>query len=344
MDDFTFIDALSGDSISLDFSTGEARAAHSEVQDSEAKSIFFPGCSLLNYAMPLLRAVYGTLLEAGAVDGISILCCGKILSYEPNGTVLRDSFEEQLRCAVYERRIEKFVCACPNCVKALRDAFALDPRTKDVKIEALPQVMADLGYRLDKRTCARLVKGDENADILFAIHDSCPDREYGQFARGIRAITPDDIRVDPEHSWKRSVCCGSLPRAAGKFAQADKCADLNGREALDVGADAILTACMSCDFQLNMAQPHVQCVHFLEMLYNWRVDWTQVGQYMKLRFLFNDTLGAIDEDSDRNFEGLGNATRVDIAASGQDGACDALCQTESSDVSFSNKNVVDIGE
>lgn len=353
MEDFVFIDALTGDSVGLVYAGGQATISKGSGEVPKCTSVFFPGCSFLNYAMPLVSAVYGTLLDAEQVDGISVLCCGKILSYEPNGDALRESFEEELRAAVSKTDIERFICACPNCVKALREAFECDERTDHIKIDVLPQVFADLGYKLDKGTCARLIKGDEAASVLFCVHDSCPDREYGDFARGLRALIPEDMWVDPAHSWKRSICCGSLPRAAGKFEQADRCADINGREALDVNADAIITACISCDFQLNMTQPYVQCVHYLEMLYDWRIDWARTSAMMKLRFLFNDTLGAIESsDGQRMFAGVGNSVGVGpetISDVEVDIMLDADLDPDSadirsaSDVAFSNRGVEQIG-
>ncbi len=349
MEDFVFIDALTGDGIGLVYDGGGATLTRGDGTPPACESVFFPGCSFLNYAMPLVSAVYDTLLDAGTVDGISVLCCGKILSYEPEGDALRASFEDELRDAVAKTSIRRFVCACPNCVKALREAFATDERTRGIQVDVLPQVLADIGYRLDKAACARLVKGDEEADVLFCVHDSCPDRHAGDFARGLRALIPEGMGADPAHCRERSVCCGSLPRAAGKFEQADKCADLNGREALDVGADAIITACVSCDFQLNMAQPHIQCVHYLEMLYSWRIDWASTGATMKLRFLFDDTLGAIEKaGSQRAFAGMGGAATVAdaqtdaLVGEGMDPA--SIDAQASADVAFSNRDVDQIGE
>lgn len=308
MEERVFIDCLTGDTLTFDMASSEVVLERGDGNALRTASVFFPGCSLINYAMPLAAAVYDTLLDAGVVEGISVLCCGKILSYEPNGAALRESFEEELKDHIAQAAVERIVCACPNCVRALREAFVDDPRMAGVRIEVLPQVLADLGYRLDPATCGLLVKGDPEAGVLLCPHDSCPDRDRGEFADGLRALMPEGMWVDPEHCRSRSVCCGSLPRAAGKHEAADKCAGINGAEAVAVEADAIITACMSCTFQLNMAQSSIQCVHYLEMLYSWRIDWTRVGQWMKLRFLFEETLGAIVKDaasSGRAFEGLG---------------------------------------
>lgn len=307
MQDYTFADALTGDVVSFDYQTGDARLlSHAEDGKLPAcTSLFFPGCSFINYAMPLVSAVYDTLSAAGAVDGISLLCCGKILSYEPDGDAVRARFEGQFCDHLANTGIKRIVTACPNCLRALRDAFARDERVSGVEVVPLPQVLADLGYRVDRDTAAEMIKGDANAPVLLCTHDSCPDRETGEFADGLRAILPDGLWVDPAHCRNRSICCGSLPRAAGKFEAADKCAQRNGEEALDAHADAIVTACMSCVFQLNMAQSSVQVLHFLELLYSWRINWAQVGGWMKLRFLFDETLGVVDDSNGRVFAGLG---------------------------------------
>lgn len=307
MPDIQFTDALTGTRVIQNGKTGEMHTLTSDEGLPACTSLFFPGCSMINYAMPLVSAVYDTLLQHAEVDGISLLCCGKILSYEANGEEVRASFEQQLRDHLASTSIKRIVCVCPNCMKALRDALSVDERVSDIEVVALPKLFARLGYRLDRSTVARILKDDESAEVLLCPHDSCPDREFGEYADGLRDMMPSDMWVDPEHNRKRSVCCGSLPRAAGKAKAADKCADLNGREALAVSADAIVTPCMSCAFQLSMAQSHIRAVHFLELLYDWPIWWASAPAWMKVRFLFDDVLGAteLDEASGRLYASLG---------------------------------------
>ncbi len=301
-----FVDALSGSAVAFDYTTGEAYLAEDGAAPPSCTSLFFPGCSLINYAMPLASSAYETLTEAGCVDGISLLCCGRILSYEPGGDDIRASFEDQLCDRLAQTDIVRIVTACPNCFKALGNALSEDERTSRIEIVALPRVLAELGCRIDRDGAALLMKGDATAPLLLCTHDSCPDRKVGEFARGLRALMPEGLCVDPEHCFEHSLCCGSLARAAGKTEAADDFARRNGQEALDVGADAIVTACMSCVFQLSMAQSAVPAVHFLELLYSRRIDWASVGAWMKLRFLFDETLGVIESSgSDRVFKGLG---------------------------------------
>ena len=63
-------------------------------------------------------------------------------------------------------------------------------------------------------------------------------------------------------------------------------------------------------------------VHYLELLYNWRIDWAHADMYMKLRFLFDDVPhkeGA--QASNRAFVALGNAAdSADAGDAAVDGA------------------------
>lgn len=303
--EYRFKDALTGSTIECDFPMLDARITKGELDS--CTSLFFPGCSLVNYALPLVSAVLDTLKQQGIADGISFLCCGKILSYEPDGDVKRATFEEQLIERLLETDIKRIVAACPNCVKALRDAFAKDERVAErgIEVVALPAELAKVGYRIDAGTAALLVKGSADERVLLCTHDSCPDRDMGEFADGLRELIPEGLWVDPAHARNRSLCCGSLPRAAGKFEAADKLAHRNGEEAVETGADAIVTACLSCAFQLTYCQPYIQVVHYLELLYSWRIDWSLTGGLMKLRFLFDENLGVEEvEESHRAFVAL----------------------------------------
>ena len=306
MERFEFIDAIAGATVIHDAETGELYVRKGDGSLPEATSVFFPGCSMVNYAMPLLEIVYDTLTSHGSVDGISVLCCGKILMYEADGDVLRPSYERDLIERLAATSIKRIVLACPNCMLALRNCLMDDPRTADIELVTLPQELVRLGYRVKGSEISEIVKGDGNASTLLCIHDSCPDRQFGEYAEGLRDILPSNFWADPLHSRSRSVCCGSLPRAAGKIEQADKCADLNGTEALQVSADALVTSCMSCAFQLNAAQHHVPAYHFLEFLYGRPIDWAAAPYFMKVRFLIDDYMGAttLDDVTARKYASL----------------------------------------
>ncbi|MBQ3300690.1 MAG: (Fe-S)-binding protein [Eggerthellaceae bacterium] len=304
MDEYTFEDALASCTVTCAFPGLEAtRIRHEGTADKEGcTSLFFPGCSFLNYGLPLVKAVYDLLEGAGQADGISLLCCGKILAYEGDGGAARAAFEQQFRERITATGIRRIVAACPNCVESLRGLLAGSAETAKIEVVALPAVLVELGYRVDAQIASDLARQDErigNGNPVFCVKDSCPDRATGEFADALRAIMPPELIVEPAHNRKRSICCGSKPRAAGQMDAAQKCASRNGQEALEADANALVTACMSCTFLLSLLQKDVPVFHYLELLFNWRIGWDWADQYMKLRFLFDDALGT------REFTGIG---------------------------------------
>ena len=62
---------------------------------------------------------------------------------------------------------------------------------------------------------------------------------------------------------------------------------------------------MSCTFLLSKEQHDVPVFHYLELLYDWRIDWDNTPPYMTLRFLFDEP--APSEESRRTFVGLDSA-------------------------------------
>ena len=97
MEDYEFEDVLAGSTVTCGFPGLDTRVAAAD-GPRRARTLFFPGCSLINYALPLVKAVYDLLAQAERVEGISLLCCGKILSFEPDGKAVRAAFEDEL-CA-----------------------------------------------------------------------------------------------------------------------------------------------------------------------------------------------------------------------------------------------------
>ncbi len=312
MEPYVFEDALTGSTVTCSYPGLDAHTAKGAAGTGlpeQCESLFFPGCSLLNYGLPLVQSVYDLLHGAGQVEGLSLLCCGLILRYEPDGKTVRTSYEGQFRERVAAVGVRRIVAACPNCVSALRAMLSKDERTAAVEVVALPQVLVKLGYRVDAEVARRMLAAEveEGLPLLFSVHDSCPDRATGEFADGLRALMPSDLIVDPEHNRAHSQCCGSLVRATGNFAAADAQAKKRGEEAVAAGASGIVTACVSCTFQLTMAQHAVPVFHYLELLYDWRIDWARVDAYMKLRFLFDDPPGETGTDANpRSFVGLGS--------------------------------------
>ena len=306
MDEYVFEDVVARSKVSCSYPGLETVTSAASEGISSCKSLFFPGCSFLNYAMPLVQSAYDLLRNAGEVDGISILCCGKILEYEADGGAARADFEQQFRNHIAATDVKRIVAACPNCVAALRKLLAREKTTASIEVVPLPKVLVDMGYKIDAQTATAMVHADprieEGEAVVFCPKDSCPDRATGEFADALRAIMPEEIMVEPKFARKRSYCCGSRPRAAGHYDLGDKMARRHGDHAREVGANAIVTACVSCAFSLLGAGCSVPVFHYLELLFNWNIPWYYADGYMKLRFLFDDAAAA--REGTRSYKGI----------------------------------------
>ena len=118
MDGILMTDALTGCAVAVAADGSSARVSEGGSR-TRAASVFFPGCSMLNYAPALVSTLSDYLAQAGAVDGTSLLCCGKILDFEDDGAARRAAVDESLRRAVEAAGTERIVAACPNCAAAL---------------------------------------------------------------------------------------------------------------------------------------------------------------------------------------------------------------------------------
>ena len=306
MDEYTFEDVLAGSSVTCSYPGLDTSVAPSQAQASkECTSLFFPGCSFLNYAMPLVQSVYDLLAGGGQVEGISLLCCGKILEYEGDGGASRAAFEQQFRDHIAKTSVKRIVAACPNCVAALRKLLAADEATAGIEVVALPRVLADMGYKIDAEDASAFVRANAGLEgegqLTFCPKDSCPDRATGEFADALRELMADTNLVEPKFARKRSYCCGSRPRAAGHYDLGDKMARRHGTHAREVGADALVTACVSCTYSLWGSGCEVPVNHYLELLFNWPIPWNITQGYLKLRFLFEDAEAGRDV---RDYKGL----------------------------------------
>ena len=313
MDDYVFEDSLAGGSVTCSYPGLETVRVGGRIEGGSCESLFFPGCSFINYAMPLVQSVYDLLVDAGKCDGISLLCCGKILEYEGDGGAARSAFEQQFRDHIANTGITRIVAACPNCVSALRKLLAADEATASIEVVPLPRVLVDMGYQVDPEVAAGVVYGDGRIEagtpITYCPKDSCPDRATGEFADALREIMGQTSLVEPKYARKRSYCCGSRPRAAGHYDLGDKMARRHGEHAREKGANVLVTACISCAFSILGSGCDVPVFHYLELLFCWNIPWYYAQGYMKLRFLFDDA-DAEREDSDgakvRGYMGIGS--------------------------------------
>jgi heterodisulfide reductase subunit D len=206
-----------------------------------AEVVYFTGCVAAYFPMaqkiPLALA---EVFEAAGVDftllGADEWCCGFPLL----GAGLKDHFQELVDhnlAAVRARGASTVVLACPSCYQMWREHYPAEVRIRHVS-QHLRELLA--AGRLSLRPL----------ELTVTYHDPCDlgrgSREFDAPRAVIEAI-PGVKRVEMAHSRESCLCCGG----GGNLEMID--AELSGRiagakiaEALQTGAQAIVTACQQC--------------------------------------------------------------------------------------------------
>lgn len=290
----TYYDVLAGRNLELQGSSVIADTEHKDIILQEG-GLFFPGCAFINFGRALTNQVFQDLKERGLAQGISLMCCGKILQYEDATGEARNTHHTRLLERLKATGVTRIITACPNCLTELQSLFEKKQVGDEFKVLPLPAVLAEADFHISEKSVEHILAldeaGAETADARIAVHDSCPDRHTGIFAEGVRALFPQETLTELEHNRKKSRCCGSLARAAGNAAVMERQALERGIEGEQASAQALVTACMSCANILGRHQKSLPVHHYLEFLYEHHIAWQHSPVYMELRILFEELHG-----------------------------------------------------
>lgn len=225
------------------------RADYYKAQITESfRYAFLPGCSMIYFSPKSISKIHGMLSEVLGDVGILDVCCGKPM----HDLGLRDRAMKWLVDNVIGE-LNRYKCsivivACPNCYYYLK---SLLPRQFEVAT-----VYDMLGREF----------ADEVKDLTVTIHDSCPDRFDGIFAKKVREMLARCIIVEMEHSKSRTMCCG----AGGLVAYTNPSLSLSLassriQEALSTRAEVLITYCYTCTGMLSSLQPPMKVKHILDL-------------------------------------------------------------------------------
>ncbi|MDR2716146.1 MAG: hypothetical protein LBB46_05325 [Coriobacteriaceae bacterium] len=286
MNEQMFVDVLTDSEVVLDGSSYTCRRVDGGGAAQSCTSLFFPGCSFINYDPGLAGELFDDLRERGLVDGVTLLCCGKILAFGEGAPAAKPAFQEELMGGLASHGVERIVAACPNCVAELEALFRAEG--SGIAVVPLSEVLAQAGFKVTvEELAARLGEGGRGDATMpvAAVHDACPDRATGRFASSVRALFAPEALVEKAHYQERSFCCGSLANAAGHPDVAQSQALQHGAEACEAHAAALVVYCMSCARFLGTLQDSVPVFHYLELLFNKSIDWENLSTDCELRFL-----------------------------------------------------------
>ncbi len=218
---------------------------HGYVKD-KANVVYFTGCvaSYFPMAQEIPMALVA-VLDAAEVDFTLLAeeewCCGFPLL----GAGLREHFEDLIEhniTAVRAKGAQTVVFACPSCYQMWREHY---PHEFD--IYHVTQYLNQL-ITADRLPLKKL-------DLTVTFHDPCDlgrgSREYDAPREVIRAI-PGVKLVEMSHNRENCLCCGgggNLEMIDSKLSGEIAKAKID--EAMETGAQAVVTACQQCVRVMN---------------------------------------------------------------------------------------------
>ena len=224
------------------FSNGEAFLARPQPGYETCRYLFFPGCQAAAVSPRTVEITYRRLreeLEGGT--GLLLGCCGAISRWAAREELLQEALEK-IRAAWESMGRPEILCACPTCLKNLRELTSLPAR-------GVWEVLLELGT-------------EPVTDQRVSIHDACGVREDGEIRAQIRRFAEAlGCRVEEmPFAGELSPCCGygGLVRYANPKMAEKKAAFASGRS-----EHRILTYCMACRDQFQRAGK--DSIHILEL-------------------------------------------------------------------------------
>jgi Fe-S oxidoreductase len=263
---FSYVDALdSGTSVGAD---GADDVGGGGAGNEGPSSLFWPGCTLSSYSKELTEAVFAFLKGKDRTCGMSVKCCGNIIRYAAGRTAYV-TYGERLASELEEKGIKRIVTACPNCYRSFKE---LSQRELDIEVISLSQTLADEGLRVMPNPA-----DSAEPSTPFCIHDSCPDRSCGIEAAVVRRLCEGVELREMKHNRSHSQCCGlgRLQFLSDPLASAAQ-RERRINEFVATGAKQLVTYCLSCTNAFQDMPPGLSSVHYLELLFNIRVDWPAV--------------------------------------------------------------------
>ncbi|WP_340818639.1 FAD-binding and (Fe-S)-binding domain-containing protein [Methanolobus sp. WCC4] len=215
---------------------------------------YWPGCwsSAVTKNMPqnivrILNRAGVELVNLGEQDNI---CCGLYLALGGYTEDFVSTVEKNINL-INEKGVKTLLFSCPGCFATFTEQYAAvaemlgldwDIETKHVVVlldELIRDGKLDLGKPVDKRV---------------TYHDACHvSRWFGayEYPRNVINAIPGVSLVEMEHNREDALCCGivtsfdDLPTVA-------HCGEKRVCEAMDTGADYVITNCAGCASQLNL--------------------------------------------------------------------------------------------
>ncbi|MBW2126909.1 MAG: (Fe-S)-binding protein [Deltaproteobacteria bacterium] len=223
---------------------GEDEAEDFDREKKEkAEVVFFVGCVGLYREDEATEATLD-LLDRLGVDYTLVdeVCCSGVL--EDVGYKINEDLVKRNTETILSIDAKKLVTECPYCWRTFTSVPQYDELRRNIEILHITQFLKDFDFGV-------------KTEKLVTYHDPCDlGRHCGIYEEPreiIKKIAPNFVEMP--HNRENSLCCGAGGGVRGAYPKNSLAmARRRLQEALDMGADVLLTECNSCVHNLSQVK------------------------------------------------------------------------------------------
>ncbi|WP_458012742.1 FAD-binding and (Fe-S)-binding domain-containing protein [Candidatus Solincola sp.] len=216
---------------------------------------YWAGCTASYVEQDIARGAV-RILKEGGVDFVYLgneeTCCGVPFLMSGKWDVFEKALRRNIR-TLKERGVKTLYASCPGCWVTLAhhyrewaERLGLD---WDVEVKHISQLAAEL-VKEGK------LKFEHPVNMKVTWHDPCHIGRHGgiyEEPRQVLQVIPGLELVEMEHNRDEGLCCGSVLTLIGETRPTSgRIASRRLAEARATGAQAVVTTCPCCEFQLRV--------------------------------------------------------------------------------------------
>jgi Fe-S oxidoreductase/FAD/FMN-containing dehydrogenase len=227
-----------------------------------AKAAYFAGCTA-SYVENDIAMASVRLLDAAGVDftyvGEKESCCGIPMLAAGKWDVFEETFRKNLK-VMKEAEVDTVIASCPACNLMWRQVYPAWAKKLGMEYgitaRHYSEVLAEKIKAGEFLFPSPSPSNDKQKAVTVTWHDSChigrasgvydPPREVIQAIPGVNL-------VEMRHNREAGHCCGSVLTLIKDPPVAAEVGKTRLDEALEVGAEKVLTLCPCCEFQLRVS-------------------------------------------------------------------------------------------
>jgi len=221
----------------------------------KADVMYFAGCTASFVENDIAESTLRLLLDSGIK--VTYLaqdenCCGIPMKMAGKWDVFTEMYHRNT-AAARARGVKTIVTSCPACALVWKEMYAAEAARLGEPYEFEVKQYSEVIAPAIKNGTIKLKRNSlEGHKVTF--HDSC----HAGRAQGIYEPPRDMLKAIPnidytemEHNRQNAICCGSVATLVGEVDVAPKLGCARLQEAVDAGADTVITLCPCCQVQLR---------------------------------------------------------------------------------------------